>query len=113
MNRNWMLVFIAGFFEVIWVSGLKYSYNWWMWLGTIVVIIVSFDLLIRSSKKLPIGTVYAVFTGMGTAGTVLVEMLIFGEPFEWMKVLLILLLLTGVIGLKAVTKDLEPKGAKV
>lgn len=64
-------------------------------------------MLIRSSSRLPVGTVYAVFTGIGTAGTVIMEMLVFGEPFQWVKVLLILLLLIGVIGLKVVTKESE------
>jgi len=107
MNLDWVLVFIASFFEVLWVTGMKYSHNGWMWFGTISAIYISFDLLIRSSKKLPVGTVYAVFTGIGTAGTVLLEMLFFGEPFKWLKVLLILLLLAGVIGLKTITKETE------
>ncbi|AMA72812.1 MULTISPECIES: DMT family transporter [Aneurinibacillus] len=107
MNRNWILVLIAGFFEVAWVIGLKHAYNFWTWVGTIIAIYVSFDLLIRSSSRLPVGTVYAVFTGIGTAGTVIMEMLVFGEPFQWVKVLLILLLLIGVIGLKVVTKESE------
>ena len=111
MNRNWIVVGIAAIFEVLWVIGLKHSSQWWMWLGTIAAIYVSFDLLIRSTKKLPVGTVYAVFTGMGTAGTVIIEMALFGEPFRWMKVLLILLLLFGVVGLKVVTKQPEKKGA--
>jgi paired small multidrug resistance pump len=104
------MVGIAAIFEVLWVIGLKHSSRWWMWLGTMAAIYVSFDLLIRSSKKLPVGTVYAVFTGMGTAGTVIMEMALFGEPLRWMKVLLILMLLTGVVGLKIVTRVSDEKG---
>lgn len=110
MSRNWMLVLIAGCFEVIWVIGLKHSYNTWTMIGTLVAILISFDLLIRSSARMPVGTVYAVFTGIGTAGTVLMEMTLFGEPFQWTKVLLIMLLLAGVIGLKMITKESETKG---
>lgn len=112
MNRYWMLVFIAGFFEVLWVTGLKYASNWLSWTGTAIAIILSFAILMRSINKLPVGTVYAVFTGMGTAGTVLVEMVVYGEPFRWMKIFLMVLLLSGVVGLKLVTReDSDEKGA--
>ncbi|MBP1992857.1 DMT family transporter [Paenibacillus eucommiae] len=110
MNKNWMMVFSAGLMEVIWVSGLKHSTTWWMWLITAVVLVFSFIVLIRSFKKLPVGTVYAVFTGLGTAGTVAAEMLVFNEPFRWEKALLILILLIGVVGLKAVTHEPAKKG---
>ncbi|NOU88571.1 QacE family quaternary ammonium compound efflux SMR transporter [Paenibacillus sp. LMG 31460] len=113
MNRNWIYIFIGAFFEVIWVTGLKHADTTMMWIGTIIAMYISFHLIISASTKLPVGTVYAVFTGMGTAGTVLVEMLLFGEPFRFLKVFLILLLLTGVFGLKFVTKEQEKKGAVV
>ena len=64
--------------------------------------------MISASKQLPVGTVYAVFVGIGAAGTVIADMLFFGEPFTIMKVVL-LLLLVGIIGLKLSTND-SPKG---
>ncbi|MBE1446676.1 MULTISPECIES: DMT family transporter [unclassified Paenibacillus] len=103
MNRNWAMVFIAGLFEIAWVIGLKHSHHLWDWTGTIIAILISMDLLIRASSKLPVGTTYAVFTGIGTTGTVITEMLVFGEPFSITKLLLILLLIAGVVGLKMVT----------
>jgi len=108
---NWLKVFIAAFFEVFWVIGLKHAYDFWTWAGTVICIIVSFYLLIMAGKKLPVGTVYAVFTGLGTAGTVLSDILFFGDPLEPAKIILILILLTGVIGLKLVTKE-EPSEVK-
>lgn len=113
MNREWAKVFFAAFFEVFWVIGLKHAYNVWTWLGTAVAIYISFYMMIMAGKKLPVGTVYAVFVGLGTAGTVFAEIAFFGEPFKVAKVLLILLLLAGVIGLKLVTpdEDAEQKGA--
>ena len=112
MNRNWLLVFVAGFFEILWVAGLKHANHTLSWMGTAIAIALSFFMLIRASAKLPVGTVYAVFTGMGTAGTVLVEMVVFGEPFRWIKLVLIGLLVSGVVGLKMVTKeDSDEKGA--
>ena len=110
MNKDWMKVFIAAFFEIFWVIGLKHADDFWTWTGTVIAIIVSFYLMIMAGKKLPVGTVYAVFVGLGTAGTVFSEILVFGEPFKVEKALLILLLLVGVIGLKLVTTDKVQEG---
>ncbi|WP_442602188.1 DMT family transporter [Paenibacillus sp. KN14-4R] len=105
MNKSWTLVFLAGILEVVWVTGLKHSTHWWQWGLTAVTIAISFDTIIRASRVLPLGTVYAVFAGLGTAGTVLAEMLLFNEPFHWLKITLILILLAGVIGLKMITTE--------
>lgn len=112
MNRNWMIVLVATVFEVFWVIGLKHADSFWTWAGTVISIIMSFYLLIISGRKLPVGTVYAVFVGLGTAGTVTADMIWFGEPFKLATILLILLLLVGVIGLKLVTKDDGQEGAE-
>ncbi|MBA4494045.1 DMT family transporter [Paenactinomyces guangxiensis] len=109
MNLNWVKVFIAAFFEVFWVIGLKHAYNVWTWLGTGISIFISFYLMIMAGQKLPVGTVYAVFVGLGTAGTVFSETVFFGEPFNIIKILLILILLAGVIGLKLVTEERKPQ----
>ncbi|MGX1192163.1 MULTISPECIES: DMT family transporter [Metabacillus] len=105
MNKDWTKVFMAGFIEVIWVAGLKYSDSWLEWLGTIITICISFYLLISASKRLPVSTVYAVFTGLGAAGTVIAEILFFNEPFQLVKILLIAVLVCGVIGLKTLSDD--------
>ncbi|MFD2670440.1 DMT family transporter [Marinicrinis sediminis] len=109
MNRDWLLIGIAAFFEVCWVIGLKHADQLWAWSGTIVAIVISFYGLIAAGKRLPVGTVYTVFVGLGTAGTVLSEILFFGEPFRWSKVLLVLLLLIGVIGIKSITDEGKPQ----
>lgn len=110
MNANWVKVYIAAFFEVFWVIGLKHAYDFWTWAGTVIAIFVSFYLMIMAGRILPVGTVYAVFVGLGTAGTVFSEIIFFGEPFLWSKTLLILLLLAGVIGLKLVTNEKVQEG---
>lgn len=107
MNKEWMKVFIAAFFEVFWVIGLKHADDMWAWIGTAVAIAVSFYLMIMAGEKLPVGTVYAVFVGLGTAGTVIADILFFGQDFNIAKIGLIALLLLGVIGLKLVTKEQE------
>lgn len=103
MDRNWLLVIIAACFEVGWVTGLKHAGSVLEWGLTVIAIVVSFGLLIYAGKVLPTTTVYAVFVGLGTAGTVIVEMLGFDEPFSWAKAALIVSLVAGIIGLKAVT----------
>ncbi|WP_156288480.1 DMT family transporter [Oceanobacillus salinisoli] len=110
MNKDWNIILIAGLFEIGWVIGLNHAYNWWTWGLTLLAIYVSMHLLIIGSRRLPVGTTYAVFTGIGTTGTVIIDILIFGEPFQWIKVFLIFLLLCGVIGLKTITPNKESKG---
>ncbi|AXI10895.1 QacE family quaternary ammonium compound efflux SMR transporter [Oceanobacillus sp. 143] len=110
MNKEWIKVFIAAFFEIFWVIGLKHANDFWSWSGTAISIFISFYLMIMAGRKLPVGTVYAVFVGLGTAGTVFSEILFFGEPFKVEKILLILVLLAGVIGLKLVTTDKVQEG---
>ncbi|MBO9130842.1 multidrug efflux SMR transporter [Bacillus sp. 165] len=108
---GWAKVFIAALFEVFWVIGLKHADNTLEWGGTILAISISFYFMIDAGKRLPVGTVYAVFVGIGTAGTVFSETFFFGEAFHIMKVFLIFVLLSGVIGLKLVTKTTDREGA--
>ncbi|MFP3390868.1 DMT family transporter [Brevibacillus sp. SIMBA_040] len=105
MGKNWLLVVFAAVFEVMWVAGLKHADSFLTWTVTVIAIIISFGVLVYSGKKLPTSTVYAVFVGLGTAGTVISEMAVFGEPFSWAKVGLIALLLVGILGLKLVTHE--------
>ncbi|MEG0384481.1 DMT family transporter [Solibacillus cecembensis] len=107
MTKYWLLVLLAGLIEIIWAMGLKYASTLWMWGGVVVLIVLSFYILIIANDKLPVATVYAVFTGIGTAGTVIVETVLFNEPFSLAKIGFISLLLVGVIGLKLVSD--EPK----
>lgn len=105
MTKQWLSVVLAGLIEVLWVIGLKHANNTLEWAGTIICILLSFYLMLQASKHMPVGTVYAVFVGIGSTGTVIVDMLFFGEPFKLAKVALIAVLLLGVIGLKLVTGD--------
>ncbi|WP_438350309.1 DMT family transporter [Paenibacillus sp. FA6] len=93
----WIFLIIAGLIEIYWATGLKTNS---MGILTLLAIFLSFDLLIRATKKVPIGTAYAIFTGIGTIGTILVDMFYFQEPFKLIKILLILLLAGFIIGLK-------------
>ena len=100
MNKYWWIVIVSTLFEVGWVMGLKYSSTLLEWIATVVAIVISFSGLIYASSRIPVGTCYAVFVGLGTAGTVIVEMLFFNEPFKLIKMLLI-----GVLGLKLLSSD--------
>ncbi|MBU7320496.1 DMT family transporter [Paenibacillus oleatilyticus] len=112
MNKAWWLLLLAGATEVVWVTGLKHSTAWWEWVLTLVFIVFSFKAFLDSAAKLPIGTVYVMFTGLGTAGTVITEIVLFGEPAHPLKLVLIAALAAGVLGLKLVTKDAEAKGGE-
>lgn len=98
----WLILIVAGAFEVGWAVGLKYTEGFtrlWPSLGTGVALILSFLLLAQAVKTLPIGTAYAVWTGIGVAGTALLGMILFGESRDLWRVLSILLILAGMGGL--------------
>ncbi|EEM04104.1 QacE family quaternary ammonium compound efflux SMR transporter [Bacillus pseudomycoides] len=107
----WIYVILAGIIEIFWVIGLKHATTPLEWVGVALIIAISFVLLFKAYKDLPVGTVYAVFTGIGAGGIVLTEIFIFGEPFSIVKILFIGLIFFGVIGLKRVTGKQEEKEA--
>jgi paired small multidrug resistance pump len=110
MNITWLKVYIGAFFEVFWVIGLKHANSFVEWTVTLISIFISFYFIIVASRNLPVGTVYAVFVGLGTAGTVFAEVIFSSEPINIQKIILILILLVGVIGLKILTKDSKMAG---
>lgn len=111
MNKAWSFVLLGSLFEVGWVIGLKHSSDVLTWTATIAAIVLSFGFLIKATQmSLPVGTAYAVFAGLGTTGTVIAEMAFFDVPFQMAKVLLILVLLIGVVGLKLVTGNSQEQG---
>lgn len=97
-NRAWLYIAIGGALEIVWASGFKYEA-----IPSLIVLIsllVSFDLIIRAAKVIPIGTAYAVFAGIGTIGTVTVEAVFEKGDISLLKIGIILLLLVFIIGLK-------------
>lgn len=102
---GWLYVVWASIVEVFWVLGLRYSTTWVHWLGTIVAIMFSFYFIIKACEKLPAGTVYAVFTGAGAAMIVALDFLVFDAAFSIGKLMFILLIIAGVIGLKMTTDE--------
>lgn len=100
---NWLLVFVAGILEVVWASYLKYADSVLDWVITISLIVISFILLIRSYKMIPVAAAYTVFVGIGTVGTYLVGVLL-GEPFSTGQILFLMILVAGIIGMKTFTK---------
>ncbi|MDL2223851.1 multidrug efflux SMR transporter [Bacteroidales bacterium OttesenSCG-928-M06] len=106
---NWALLIIAGLFEVAFASCLGKAKEttgteMWCWYGAFVVSLsISMILLIKVTQTLPIGTAYAVWTGIGAVGTVLVGIFIFHEPVTFWRTFFIITLICSVIGLKAVS----------
>ncbi|MFO7263818.1 MAG: multidrug resistance protein SMR [Bacillaceae bacterium G1] len=96
----WLYVLAAGIVEVVWVIGLRYSTAWWHWLGTVLTIVLSFFLIIKATEQLPAGTVYVVFTGIGTAGIVVMDAFVFHTDISALKLLCIGFIVLGVVGLK-------------
>lgn len=99
----WIYIFIAGLFEVGWAVGLKSSEGFTklgasVW--TVIAMIASFYFLSQGLKSIPLGTGYAVWTGIGAVGTAILGMIFFEESKDIIRILCILLIITGIIGLK-------------
>jgi len=107
----WIHLFIAGLLEIVWAIGLKHTQGFsrlWPSVGTIVAMIASFFLLARALQTLPVGTAYAVWTGIGAAGTALLGMAFLGESRDAPRLLCIALIIAGVVGLKTFSHDPAP-----
>jgi quaternary ammonium compound-resistance protein SugE len=99
----WILLLLAAVFEMVWALSLKSTQGFtrlWPSVLTIVALVVSVALLAYAAKSLPIGTAYAVWTGLGAAGTVLFGILVLGDPATVARLFCVGLILAGVIGLK-------------
>lgn len=102
MEKEWLKVIAASLFELVWVTGLAHAGNFFEWLVTSLGVIGSFYLLTSAIKRLPIGTVYAVFAGLGSIGSILVGTLFFGENLSFLKIIFMITLVGGIIGLKLI-----------
>lgn len=100
---KWWLLVPAALVEVGWASALKYANGPGMWLLALVLVVISLALALQAAKVLPASTVYTLFVGLGTTGTVALDMLVFDAPFRWSVVALVALLLVGIVGLKLVS----------
>ena len=99
----WIILFLAGLFEVGWAVGLKYTDGFtrpWPTLATAVSMAVGLWLLGIAMKTLPLGTAYAVWVGVGTIGTVMLGIVLFNEPVNALRLISVGLILAGIIGLK-------------
>ena len=102
----WFYLLTAGLLEVAWPIGFKYSQGFTKLIPTIptmLALLASFGLMSLAARTLPIGTVYAVWTGIGVLGTALCGILLFEEPYHTFRLVCILLIFVGVVGLKFVT----------
>ena len=102
-GQAWALLLVAGVLEIAWALALKASAGFTRWIPSLVVLVAaaaSFWLLALAMRVLPAGTAYAVWTGIGAAGTAVLGMAVFGEPAGALRVACILLIVAGVLGLK-------------
>lgn len=100
---EWIILIIAGLFEVAWAIGLKYTEGFtrlWPSLGTAAAMIVSVVLLGVAMKSLPVGTAYAVWTGIGTVGAVILGIVLFNDSATFSRLLCVGLIVAGIVGLK-------------
>lgn len=106
---NWLILIIAGLFEVAFASCLgkakasSGNMAYWWYAGFLISLIISMSLLIKATQTLPIGTAYAIWTGIGAVGTVLIGVFVFKEPATFWRMFFIVTLIGSIIGLKAVS----------
>ena len=106
MSTNWVILIIAGLFEILWAIGLKYTDGFTKLTPSILTILsmlVSIWLLSISLKTLPLGTAYAVWVGIGTVGTVIAGIILFNDSINLLRIISILFIILGNIGLKITT----------
>ena len=102
----WLILMVAGLTEVGWAVGLKYTHGFTRPLPTaltVTAMVLSMWLLGLAVRTLPLGTAYAIWTGIGTVGTVLVGIMLFHEPANSVRLLCVALIVSGIVGLKLVT----------
>ena len=103
---SWGILVLAGIFEIFWAIGLKYTDGFTKLipsLFTIIAMLVSIWLLSLSLKTLPLGTAYAVWVGIGTIGTVIAGIMLFGDSINIIRIISIAFIILGIIGLKITT----------
>lgn len=100
---SWLILLVAGLFEIVWAIGLKYTEGFTRLVPSLLTLLaaaVSFALLGIAMKTLPVGTAYSVWVGIGAAGTVIMGILLFNEPVNALRIGSVLLIVLGVLGLK-------------
>jgi quaternary ammonium compound-resistance protein SugE len=99
----WLALLAAGLLEVGWALGLKYSdglTRFWPTVATVLAIALSFALMALALRSLPFGTAYAVWTGIGAVGSIVVGMLLYSEPTDPVRIICLTLIVAGMVGLK-------------
>lgn len=108
---SWFYIFIASLFEISWAVGLKYSNGFTELrasIFTIITMILSYVFLSLGVKNLPIGTAYAIWTGIGAVGTAIYGILFFNESKDFLRIFFIFLIVAGIIGLRLTYRSVEP-----
>ncbi len=103
----WVYLFLAGIFEVVWATAMKESHGFTRLLPSVITIffmLLSFCLLSISMKTLPLGTSYTVWVGIGAVGAFILGITMFGESMNFLRVLAVVLIISGVVLLKVATK---------
>ena len=102
----WVYLFVAGVFEIVWATGLKYTEGFtqlWPSVGTVLAMGVSFWFLSLALKTIPMGTAYAVWTGIGVVGVAILGIVLFDESRDFVRLFCILVIVAGIVGLRLST----------
>ncbi len=105
---SWVILIVAGLFEMGWAIGLKYTHGFtrlWPTVGTVISMLISLGLLGIAMKSLPVGTAYGVWVGVGAVGTVILGIVLLGEPANPGRLISIARIVAGIVGLKLASPE--------
>ncbi len=103
VDMAWVYLLVAGGFEIVWATGLKYTDGFsrlWPSVGTVAAMSVSMVFLALALRAIPIGTAYAIWTGIGAVGVAIMGIMLFNEPRDAMRLFFIFVIIAGIVGLK-------------
>ena len=104
-TKSWIYVYVSGILEIVWAVILKNAHVWWQWILPVAIVLVTMVLTVKAAKVLPTATVYVVFTGIAAVGTNLTDIFLMHEPVSALKIVFIVALIAGIVGLKLVGEE--------
>ncbi|MFQ1017293.1 DMT family transporter [Gilliamella sp. BG7] len=100
VNKEWAFVVLTCFFEICWILGFSIATELWQWVIIVSLIIVDFTFLTNACKKIPTGTVYAIFSGVGAVGATVIDILLFNKEIKLIQLFFVAIIIIGVVQLK-------------
>lgn len=100
VNKEWAFVVLTCFFELCWILGFSIATEFWHWIIIVSLLMVDFTFLTNACKTIPTGTVYAIFSGVGAVGAMIIDLSLYGKEIKIVQIFFVALIILGVVQLK-------------